>query len=881
LTGRVGASKIAPSMALQPGSRIGPYEVRGLLGSGGMGEVYRAHDSRLGRDVALKTLPAGFAADAARVARFEREARVLAALNHPGIATVHGLERQDGILALVMELVPGETLDERLRRASLPGRGLALPEALRLARQIATALDAAHEKGIVHRDLKPANVKLTPDDEVKVLDFGLAKQPAEGPVPVESQSPTVASPGLTQHGHVVGTPAYMSPEQARGLPVDKRTDIWAFGCILYELLTGRLAFSAATVSDTIAAVLNAPIDFDALPADVPAGVRKLVTRCLERSTKARLRDIADAQLHLEESPAGPTAPPPAISAPSAGVTRRSALLQGAAALGLLGAGFAGGALASRRARARAEPSYQRLTFRRGMIRTARFGPDHQTILYGALWEGDVCRVYSVRPESPESAALQLPPATPLAVSATGELALALGTHMRGIMTYGTLARVALAGGAPRELEEDVKFADWTPDGSELAVVRRVGERDQLELPAGTVLAKPEAPGGGFSFPRISPRGDAVAVFELAHRASLHGRVVVFDRSGAKRAASPARYFNVFGLAWKGDEVWFTAADKLPLFRNTIHAMNASGAVRVVARVAGNTSLHDIAPDGRALIARTDDRSGIAVRTPYEAAERDLSWLDSSGLADISPDGRRILFTESGVGGGPRMSTYLRGTDGSAAVRLGDGSAYALSADGRWALTQTEATHLNVIPTGPGQPRRLARPDLQLGQARWVPDGRSAVVRAQAEGGNPRLYQLGIVDDATRAVTPESLAVGYNAWAVSPDGAMVAVSAGRRLELFPLAGGTPRAVPGTGERSRVVGWILGGLLISEDPAGGGLVQRVDPVTGRRESWADIKPRDPAGIMSLDLGSLVVTPDGRGYGYSWHRAISDLYLVEGWA
>ena len=448
------------------------------------------------------------------------------------------------------------------------------------------------------------------------------------------------------------------------------------------------------------------------------------------------------------------------------------------------------------------------------------------------------------------------------------------------MTYATLARVPLAGGAPRELQEQIKYADWLPDGRDLAIVRRIGVRDQLEFPIGTTVAEPGTPDGGFSFLRVSPGGDAVAAFELDVSYGLVGRVVIVDRSGVKRASS-STYYNVFGLAWKGDEVWFTAAGGLPLFRNTIYAMSTSGAVRIVARVPGNTSLHDIAPDGRVLIARTDDRGGISVRVSGAETARDLSWLDAADLAGISPDGRRILFSETGVGGGPRASTYLRGTDGSPAVRLGDGYAHALSPDGRWAIVQTEAAHFDLIPTGPGQPRRLARPGLRLLQPRWLAGGQHVVVRARPENGRPRLYLLDLEGQTTRPVTPEGLEVDRTGWAVSPDGTMVAVSAGPQLQLIPIAGGAARVVPQSSDRWTVLGWIKNGLLVSKDPQAGGLVLRLDPATGRSETWADIQPQDPAGIMNMDLSTLVVTPDGRSYGYTWHRANSDLYLVEGWA
>ena len=867
-------------MALQPGSRIGSYEVLSPLGAGGMGEVYRAHDSHLGRDVALKTLPEAFISDPERVARFEREARILATLNHPNIATLFGFERQGGLLALVMELVEGETLHEYLQRAAVPGRGLPLADVIGIARQIVHALDAAHEKGIVHRDLKPANVKLTADGVVKVLDFGLAK----AVVPDSSGEQTgthMLSPGETQPNAVMGTAAYMSPEQARGLLLDRRTDIWAFGCVVFEMLGGRPVFARRTLSDTIAAVLTSEVDWSVLPANLPPALRQLLGRCLQRSTKARLRDIADALPFLDEAatpaPSSSGAPMPPVAVPARGVSRR-ALLTSSAAVGLLGAGI-GATFAQPRREAVAWPSYQRLTFRRGMIRTARFAPDFQTVLYGAVWDSDVCRVYTVRPDGPESTAVGLPPATPLAVSVTGELALGLGTHRRGIMTYGTLAQVPMIGGAPRELQEQVKYADWTADGRDLAIVRGVGDRDVLEFPAGNVIAEPPGP-GGFSFVRVSPRGDAVAAFELDHAAWLSGKVVIVDRSGARRATS-ARYFNVFGLAWRGDEVWFTAADELPLLRNTVYAMDTSGTVRIVARVPGNTSLHDIAPDGRVLIARTDDRGGITVRTPGSSTERDLSWLDAATLADLSPDGNRALFCETGVGGGSKGSVYLRGTDGSPAVRLGDGIAQALSPDGRWAIARTAAPHLDLIPTGAGTSRRLERPGLTLVAARWLPDGGRVVVRAHASDRAERLYVIDVNGTTVTPITSEGLAVDRAGWACSPDGSLVAVSTPNGPELFPIGGSSSRRVPSTTSRSRVVGWIATGLLISDDPLAGGQVDRVDLATGRRDTWADLQPQDPAGIMSLDLSMLVTTPDGRGYGYTWHRATSDLFLVRGWS
>jgi len=282
-------------MSLAPGTRLGSYEILSPLGAGGMGEVYRARDAKLNRDVAIKVLPEAVAEDAERLARFQREAQVLASLNHPHIAAIYGLEKSGHVEALVLELVEGETLAERIGAGPIP-----VDEALAIARQIVDALEAAHEKGIVHRDLKPANVKITPEGKVKVLDFGLAKAlTGDASSPDVSHSPTLTAQA-TQAGVVIGTAAYMSPEQARGKAVDKRADIWAFGAVLYEMLAGRKAFEGETVSDTLAAVLRADIDWSSLPPQTPAAVRGVLRRCLDRDPKHRLRDIGDARIALED-----------------------------------------------------------------------------------------------------------------------------------------------------------------------------------------------------------------------------------------------------------------------------------------------------------------------------------------------------------------------------------------------------------------------------------------------------------------------------------------------------------------------------------------------------------------------------------------------------
>lgn len=856
------------------------YRIDRELGGGGMSRVFLAEEVALGRRVVLKVLPPELS-PALSAARFEREVRVAARLQHPHIVPLLAASQAGEMLFYTMPLIEGESLRARLERE----RELPVAEAARLVRDVADALAYAHREGVVHRDIKPENILLS-HRHAMVTDFGIARALSEAG----------GEGTITQTGLAVGTPAYMAPEQAAGdTLVDHRADIYALGLVAYEMLAGHPPFRGSSFQALVAAQLTqTPEPLGQARPSVGESLAAIIHRCLEKRPADRFADAAElvdaldrtvsSGAHARAGKGAEDAPPAEAGATTkraaVGMSRRALLATGAA-LGTAGALLGSGAVLAARPPRRGAPAFQRLTFRRGLVRSARFGPDFRTVLYGALWDGDACRVYTVRPESPESAPLALPAAAPLAVSSTGELALALGTHLRGVMTYGTLARVPLAGGAPRELQEEVKYADWSPDGRELAIVRRAGEGDRLEFPVGTVIAEPETHGGGFSFVRVSPRGDAVAAFELDNAGWLVGRAVIVDRAGRKRTVSD-RYFNVFGLAWRGDEVWFTAAEATPLFRNTLYAMRGAGNVRVIARVPGNTSLHDIAPDGRVLIARTDDRSGITVRVPGEARERDLSWLDSSNLADLSADGRRMLFTEGGVGGGPRNSTYLRGTDGSPAVRLSDGSAYALSPDGQSAIVRTlaGAPHLDVVPTGPGEPTQLARSGLQLLGARWLADGRRAVVRARPREGEARLYALDVAGDATTEVTPEGRTVEESGWAVSPDGATVAVSTADGVTLYPIDGGEPRDVPGIADRARVVGWIGRELLVAEDPVTSGTVLRVDPATGRRNTWINIRPNDPAGIMNMNLGTLVVTPDGLGYGYTWHRAVSDLYLVEGW-
>ena len=577
-----------------------------------MGDVYRATDTKLGRDVAIKLLPEAFAADPDRLARFEREAKVLASLNHPGIAHVYGFESAtlpDGTAAhfLAMELAPGEDLSERLKRGPIP-----VGEALEIAKQIAEALEEAHEKGIVHRDLKPANVKLTPDGKVKVLDFGLAKAWAGedgGSVSgtsALSESPTLAHTG-TAVGLILGTAAYMSPEQARGRAVDKRADIWAFGVVLFEMLAGQRLFDGETVSDVLASVLKSEPDWLSLPKAAPASVRRLLERCLQRDPRRRLRDIGDARLLLEDYLAGRGEDLPAAAASARG-GKSAALWTALAAAVALAVGLAVGHLATKATGAapvQSQVSIERLTFRPGHFVNARFAPDGETVFLSADWDRNEREVFQVRPKAGELA-LGLKGAELLSVSRSGELAVLLPRFETGnaYVQSGTLAVVSASGGTPRKLADGVIGADWAPDGQSLAVLRVAEGKRRLEYPLGTLLHA--SPNEVYCI-RVSPKGDEVAFFEYDDQGKV--AVAVVDRSGVRKVWSGG-WPNWWLLAWSpaGDEIWFGAS--VGGNASTLSAVDRRGNLRTLLAAPGALELHDVARGGGILAAQVQASSQV-------------------------------------------------------------------------------------------------------------------------------------------------------------------------------------------------------------------------------------------------------------------------------
>jgi Tol biopolymer transport system component len=546
-------------------------------------------------------------------------------------------------------------------------------------------------------------------------------------------------------------------------------------------------------------------------------------------------------------------------------------------IALLAAGLGAGLFAGRRLWFTPLPTFHQLTFRRGEVGGARFAPDGQTILYSAAWDGRPMEIFSTRTDSSESRPFGLADAEVLAISRTGELAVSLHRRLlSGFTRTGTLAQTGLAGGgATRDVLEDVQSADWAPQGQSLAVVRDVGAHNRLEFPIGKVLYETT---GWISHPRVAPKGDLVAFLHHPVPGDDGGSVAIVDLSGKMKRLTDL-FATAAGLAWSPEgEVWFTAA---PIGNNrALYSVKPSGRPRLRARVTGNLTIHDIFRDGRLLMTQAIERQGMIALPPGEQKERDLSWLDWSRGKDLSADGKTVLFTESGSGGGEGYSVYLRKTDGSPAVRLGEGSTLGLSPDGKWALSIRELTsdpQMVLYPTGAGEPRLLPKNGLRVQNANWVPDGKRILFEAAEPGHGARLFVMDVESGKSRALTPE----GYRLFvaSVSPDArSAVVLGPDRRVYLYPLEGGEPSAVPAIGPLDRVVGWSADGrvnlLRLAELPA---RVSRLDVATGQIEPWKQIVPADSAGVSGI--GRVCLTPDGASYVYSYTRVLSDLYVVDG--
>jgi serine/threonine protein kinase len=852
------------------GQTLQHYRIETKLGAGGMGVVYRALDTHLDRAVAIKVLPVTAIGNQDRRARFAQEARSASALSHRNIITIYDVDTGeiDGqpVEFIAMEYVSGKTLDKLIGR-----KGLRLNQALRYAIQIADGLAAAHGAGIIHRDLKPANIIVSDQGDVKIVDFGLAKlsEPEEANVYAPTESVHLDALLKTEAGMIIGTVAYMSPEQADSHKVDERSDIFSLGAVLYEMITGRRAFGGDSKLSTLAAVLNNdPKPLGQSADGVPREVERIIMRCLRKDPERRWQSMADLKVALqdvlEEIEAGKQTPADGVAiVPS---TQRSVPLLILAAVVIVA--LAGGAYVGSQALAPPQPTFQRLTYRRGDVQSARFSPDGQTVLFSAQWANEPLTIFSMRPGSREYRSLDLPQARILSISSSGEMAILLGTT-----TPGTLARVPLSGGAPREILENVNDADWSPDGGSLAVSRTVAGKNRIEYPIGTVLYE-SASRPPVSL-RVSPKGDSLAFFEFDNAVGDYA-VTVLDSHRQKRALS--RGWRVAGnLAWapKADEIWF-GGSKAGV-NAALYAVTLDNKERTVVEMPAPMALDDIR-DGRVLGVAADSRMGVSFLSRGDKEERDLSWFDGSRIYDISNDGKTILFVELTYGQPRNVAIYLRKTDGSPAVRLGDGNRPALSPDGKWVvciLSDGPRTNLTLLPTGAGEARSIGAGGMHYERVEWFPDGQRILFTGNQPNGPLRTFVQSLNGGKVTPVGPEETVAAR----VSPDQKYVTLAAAGRLSLFPIDGGDPKPIASLDPGETVIRWSADGrhLFLSkvEEPSFA-KISRLDISTGRKELWKELRTPDPVGVNIRDV---VMTPDGESLAYSFQRDITTLFLISG--
>jgi serine/threonine protein kinase/Tol biopolymer transport system component len=847
------------------GKTLRSYRIESKLGAGGMGVVYKAVDSHLDRTVAIKVL-AGAAGNADREKRFVQEAKAASSLNHPNIVTIYDIDTQEieskPVRYIAMEYVAGDTLDHLIGRKGLP-----VATALKYASQIADALAAAHAAGIVHRDLKPANVMVTPQGLVKVLDFGLAKLHEEGQTDAFAETLHGDGASLTEEGTILGTVAYMSPEQADGKKVDARSDIFSFGSVLYEIVTGRRAFAGGSKLSSLSAVLHTEPQPPSLTSpDIPPELDKIIARCLKKDPARRWQSMADVKVALdelrEEMESSGFDRKMLASAPKQTPPKRLLIL---GALLLLLAGLAIGTYSARRYLLSTPLTFQRLSFRRGDITAAKFAPGNE-IVYGAKWDGAPSTLFSTQPGNREARALGLPTARILAISHTGEMAILLGDD-----NVGTLALVPFGGGAPREVLENVSGADFGPAG--LAVARTLNGKHRLEYPVGTVLYEID------SLPPLAPRvsgdGKLVAFFDYDVEVGDYSLCVVGPNQPKRVLSRGWRAVGSLNWSPRGDEIWFSASQ--PGSDPALYAVNLSAKQRFLAQAPGWIVMQDVAADGRVLLSTVNSRLGIRYIEFDHSVERDLAWLDASFLYEISSDAKSLLFVDLSYGEGRNAAIYLRKIDGSPAVRLGYGNRPSLSPDGKWVVCvrrEPTRSRLMLLPTGPGESRFLDVNSVHFELLGWFPDSKRLIFTGNEAGHPVRTWIYDLDTDKATPLTAE----GSKGNLVAPDGRSFVIADPHSVSIAPVGTGATRNIAKLQNGESVVRWSGDGrYLFLRQPEGETIkVSRLDVATGRKEPWQTVKVPEPGAEF---IGAFALSPDGKACAFTFQHDLANLYMVTG--
>jgi serine/threonine protein kinase len=866
-------------MSLQPGVRLGPYEILSPLGAGGMGEVWKARDTRLDRFVAVKVLPEHLAKHPESLARFEREAKAVAALNHPNITGIFDIGNSDGIAYVAMELLEGESLRTRLEQGPLTPK-----QATALAIQIAQGLAAAHEKGVIHRDLKPDNLWITREGRLKILDFGLAKQlPSMGMGP-DSFVPTAAIQAghNTEKGMILGTLGYMSPEQVRGEAVDARADLFSFGVVLFEMLTGRRAFARDTASDTMAAILrDDPPELEGTSKPIPLALRRIIDHCLEKAPGRRFQDARDVAFALESLSSSEGSAP--LTAPFASQNRRTtwvwALLVGAA---VLGAGMAG--WLSRGGPA-ALPTFRPLSHERGTLSAARFIPNTSEVIYSARWGVQPEQWYTRKLEQPGVQTIPGGEGPILSVTREGEVLALTNAYLTHGQLSGRLFSLPVVGGSPREWAEGTWGCDQGDRSGDMAcILGSYGAEIRIEWPLGHPVYRCL---NTLRSPRI--RGDQLAVFQEKQGNVEEGVLLLVDRKGQVRELCSLRGFT--GLAWgpRADEIWVSTYQR---GESRILALDLAGRSRMLLHHAGRLELQDVDAGGRVLAALHTYQRHTFSHAEGESLDRDLSWLDAQATMGMTSDARTVLLANLGEWSTTEGSLYLRPLSGGPAQRLSSGgsSQPTLSPNGLWVCSFTHDPEFSLVvtPTGRGVAQKIPMPGMKDGDisANVYNDGRRVFVWGSLNRGLFAGFSLDLASGEFHKVTRGGLSPFLFEAPCSPDGQWLALIDGNKLE----NGVNPIVIihsDGTGER--IYNWLKPGEAISGWGADSAslivwdrnrlpaVVERLDLATGRRTRMAQISPPDPAGVPGIQ--GVFPSPTGTRYAYNFVRRLSQLYTIEG--
>jgi eukaryotic-like serine/threonine-protein kinase len=828
------------------------YRLERDLGAGGMATVYLAQDLKHDRQVAIKVLRPELAA-VIGADRFLSEIKTTANLQHPHILPLHDSGEADSFLFYVMPFIEGESLRDRLDRE----KQLPISDAVRIATEVAGALDYAHRHGIIHRDIKPENILLH-DGSALVADFGIALAASKA-----------GGSRMTETGMSLGTPTYMSPEQAMGeRELTARSDVYALGAMTYEMLLGEPPFTGPTAQAIVAKVMTEkPARLVPRRDRVPQTVEDAVLTALEKLPADRWGSAAEFASALAGRAAG------APSGPSGRPSRRPGMRSLAAGAALLVLGLAAGRWLSGRLTP-AVISYTQKTFRDESIFTARFASDGKTIVFSSTGESGRPSVFIIRPDYPAPTDLGLTNTHLLAVSSKDEAAvLVRTTFVRHRLFEGTLARVPIGGGAPREILDSVREADWSPDGTELAIIHTVAGRDHLEFPLGTTLHEAS---GYLSDPRVSPDGNHIAFAEHPWRYDDRGTIKIVDLKGKVAAVSPD-FISIEGLAWRpgGREVLFSATNANNAM--VVNALGISGRFQVVLSGAGNLTTQDVSSTGQLLLTRDDAPYRLRLRGPGAPRELDVSWLDVSFLPRITPDGSLLAYANGGIDAGLNYTALLQHTDGGRVARLGEGAPAAFSPDGKWLLALVPSSPPRVVlyPTGSGAERQVdVGPFESIGAGDWFPGGDSILICANRSGEASRCYVQSLAAGAARAVTPAGTADGL----VSRDGREVlAFSQALGYRRYPVAGGEPLPILGLASDDQVIRWDLDGHSLDVEHLNSLTVDRVDLATGRRTPIVTLGAQHGGGFTNITY--VAIADDPRIYAYVAAPYLSSLFTVDG--